>query len=482
MFEKVFLPVAVAILIAALSGLISLTFEWMKNNATDKTKRTIRLLSISFIGLAILVLVVGLVVIPSLPANLSAQQTSIASTSTEIANLIQGTQNAAQSTQRASGTQTTTVDIALAEQATATYSAIGTQVVQQVKDNAVLCKYATNPEALEIAANSQRILLWPLVISLIAFVIFFIVSYFETKLRSLFIVASVLALIGLVVSINSYTNHPLAKLPQGFSFSSTSSTNQLLLEECARQQNQQVNSTQTAIALLTAQVAQTETQSAIQTVQANDLANVQTATAIAHLTATQTSYEDWYSQHQFVDDFFLDQHGWSGDDETSRVKLDRSNTGVLIFESKAEGRISFWTCDLCIVPDDHQNYSFEFKYLAPEKYEGFTFGFLFGCDQFDDALVSCQGIKIIEKSQILIVRTGSGKVYDKTNVELLPNAKGFVNIRWEVVDQKLKLWVNEQLTFNNVEIDGPAGGVFGIYADPTGSTVQFERIDINPIP
>ena len=34
---------------------------------------------------------------------------------------------------------------------------------------------------------------------------------------------------------------------------------------------------------------------------------------------------------------------------------------------------------------------------------------------------------------------------------------------------------------SDIELDGGAGGMFGFYSDPPGSTVSFERIEILPL-
>jgi hypothetical protein len=482
MFREAILPLALAVLITAIGGLFGIVFKWFEK-LSERYKKIIIIVSLSLILLSILVLIIGLVILPSIPANLTAEQTSIAATSTEIANLIQFTQIAGTNAQWTNGTQTATAELAIADRATAVYSTAKAQVAQQVRDNAVLCSYATNPAALEAAASSQKLLLWPLGISVIAFIIFLIASYQESKSRKFFIAILVLSIISFAISLFLYTNHPLSKLPQGFSFSSNSRTNQLLLEECNHQREQQTNATQTSIAAESQRVYQTQTRAAVETEQANSLAQMQTATAIANMTATQTAFEVWYAQHQFVDEFVRDEHGWTGDSKSSHVELNRSGTGILIYESKKESRISFWRCDLCSIPDDYQNYSFEIKYLPPDKSQGFNFGFVFGCSQFDEDLVSCHGIKIVEQSQILILRTGTSKIYDdEANITIRPNVNGLISIRWEVKDQVLNLWVNDKLTAKDIKLDGPAGGMFGFYAEPPGSTVSIEKIDINPLP
>lgn len=492
MFEKAILPLAIAILVTALGGVIGLYFKGFEN-ISDRVKKLVKILFWILIATAILVLIIGLLILPTLPANLMAEQTSIAATGTEIANRVRDTQIAGTNTQQAGGTQTATAEIMIADRATATYAAASTQVAQQVRDNAVLCRYATNPDALESAVGSQRLLLWPLGISILAIIIFLVASYPESNSRKVFIALLVVSILGLMISISLYANHPLSKLPQGFSFSSNEGVNQLLLEECSRQSAQQINATQTSVALeaqptyqtltqAAIETEQTRTQSAIETEKANSRNIVASQTAVANLTATQTTYELWYAQHQFVDEFDLDQHGWSGDDQSSHVELDRSGSGKLIYKSNTKRPASFWKCDLCSVPNDQTDYSFEVKYIAPGNASGFNFGFLFGCTQFDESLVNCQGIQVSGSSKITILQIGPKVEYEVIGVDLAPNQKGFVSLRWEVRNRRLTLWVNDSLVAGNIGLNSNPGGMFGLYQDPSGFTVEIERIEIAPIP
>lgn len=229
------------------------------------------------------------------------------------------------------------------------------------------------------------------------------------------------------------------------------------------------------------EVVTTETQNAVATIHAAETSQALTATTFSNMTATVQASDAWREQHQFVDEFTEDTHGWSGNNKTAIVYLDLSN-GTLNFETNENSRITFWKCDVCSIPIDHNYYSFEVKYFAPQASVDFNFGLLFGCDQFDEDLVSCQAIQIINQSHIRLVKTGTSKEYQASNYIINPNEKGLVSVRWEVLNQQIKLWVNNQLVMNNIELDGGPGGFFGFYSDPPGSKIIFERIEITPLP
>lgn len=238
---------------------------------------------------------------------------------------------------------------------------------------------------------------------------------------------------------------------------------------------------QLAVQQIENEIVTQQTQVAAETIQAAEQSQLLTATILANLTATQETFNTWHEQHQFIDEFTQDTHKWGGDTRSAHVEIDPSN-GVLNFESKKESRISFWTCDSCTLPTDHDNYSFDVKYFAPSSNKDFNFGLLFGCRQFDEVLVSCLAIRIIDQSNIIIFRTGTSNEFAKKSYLINPNEMGLVSIHWEVSDETLKLWINDEQVMIDIQLDGGAGGVFGFYADPPGSTISFDRMEINPLP
>lgn len=229
------------------------------------------------------------------------------------------------------------------------------------------------------------------------------------------------------------------------------------------------------------EISASETQKVLSPTQTAEQIQFITSTANAYITATAQAVEAWQDQHEFIDEFADDSSGWAGDNKSAKVYVDPSN-GVLNFETKKASRLAFWKCDACFLPLDHNDYSFEVKYFAPNLNSNFNIGLLFGCDQFDEELVSCQAIQLVNQAYIRVVKTGTSKEYHVMDYFIEPNEKDLISVRWEVSTQKLKIWINNRLAINDIDLDGGGGGFFGFYCDPTGPKVEIERIEIYPLP
>jgi hypothetical protein len=484
MFEKGILPIILFIISAALGGFLKDAFDptkpvvvWKKNTANG------------LIILAVLGLVSWVVwsTRPASPPDLNSTATALVSTSTKISAQIDGTRSAATSTAVANATLIVVGNQESIQHMTATQSAKLININQKVSDNAGLCDYATNEIAFEKDIDLYNIISLISVFFWILVVGSFVLAVVEVERRKIFILLFSASLVIAVLLIVFIASHPFFDLPNGPTTVSDEGYRQAILQECDDYMQQPIRATQTQVAaqaqIQTQAVYLTQTQSAILLQSKNAATQAAAATLVTNQTATQQAFENWMNEHRFIDEFSLDHHGWTGNDKASEVKLDR-NQGLLSYTSikDEENRPSFWKCDLCEIPNTHKNYSFEFKYRVPENQQEFNFGFLFGCTKFDEELVSCQGIQIIGQSQFIILHVGPKEEYDSVSHDLQPNAKGFMNILLEVRDQRLSLVVNDQTLVNNIEIDGDADGMFGLYADPAGSTVFIDRIEINPLP
>ena len=472
MNDHIVLPLALAIIGAVIAAL-------MGNFVNSIPKKLAIIISWILIVVAIFIILSSLIQ-DLRPTNLSAAQTSIVATSTEIAYLIQNTQVAANSTQQANATQIVSTELARIEQSTATSIAVKTQIAEKVINNAGLCIYAFNPETLKTAVDSHKSILPPLIISAIA-IIFFLILLIqmkeEGKSKYGFIIILALSFIAFVYLVIQYVTHPLYKLSDGVSGFQYEEISQTLLDECKLQQEISAAATQEFyVAQTQLSISQTETQSLAETLQAADASERATFTAVAAVTATQS----WLSNHSFLDEFTEDINHWTGESDSVNARIDQ---GTLIFDTNKESRIAFWKCDNCLLPNDHNNYSFEVKYFAPEKAEDFYFGLLFGCEQFDERLVKCDAIQLFEQSNIIILETGTGgELYTNLYYPAFPNEKGLISVRWEVNNQFLKLWINNQPIISDLQLNGGGSGYFGFYADPPGATVFIERIEIFPLP
>lgn len=477
MFEKGFLPIILVIISAALGAFLK---EASAPDAPAWKKR-------SAYGLIILAFV-SLIVWSARGAfsnsapDLSGTATALVSTSTKISAQIEGTTTAGTATAIANATQVVVGKNELIQEMTATQSAKLMNISQKVSDNAGLCNYAANDTAFENQVDSYTILSLITLLFWISVVVFIAFAIREAQKHKVFVPLLATFLVVAVFLTVIIASHPFFNLPDGITTVSDEGYRQAILQECENYRLMPVRSTQTHIAAQTQAQAPYSTQTELANRLQSEDATVQAAAAIlaTQQTATQEAFETWTEAHSFVDEFTLDKHGWTGDDPTSEVSLDRDQ-GILIYSSNKKSRISFWKCDLCTIPTDHKNYSFELKYSAPEYPSRFNFGFLFGCTKFDEDLVDCQAVQFNEQTLIILHHVGRNQTYDHVSHYLKPNTKGNVSIVIEVRDRHISLQVNDEVVVSNLQIDGDAGGMFGLYSDPPGYIVFIDRIEIKPI-
>jgi hypothetical protein len=476
MFEKGFLPIILVIISAAMGALLK---DGLTPGAPAWKKRSAYgLIILSFVSLLVWATWSS---VPNSPADLSGTATALVATSTKISAQIEGTTTAGTATAIAIATQLVAGKNELVQQMTATQSAKLTNISRKVSDNAGLCNYAANNAAFENQIDSYTILSLIGLLFWVSVVVFIAFAIRETQKRRIFVPLLAAFLVVAVFLTISIASHPFFNLPDGMTTVSDEGYRQAILQECENYRLIPVRSTQTHFAAQTQAQAPFSTQTELANRLQSEDATVQAAAAslATQQTATQQAFETWIEAHTFVDEFSLDKHGWTGEDQTSEVSLDR-NQGLLIYSSNKDSRISFWKCDLCAIPTDHKNYSFEFKYSAPEYPSEFNFGFLFGCTRFDEDLVDCQAVYIKEKKSIILHHIGKNKTYDEVDHEIKPNAKGNVSIVILVRDRHLSLQVNDEVV-HEVQIDGDAGGMFGLYSDPPGYTVFIDRMEIKPL-